>query len=50
MLDKVVGHLDALVDQLNKGTHADVLRDEATEVYVETWRVIARVARVYSDD
>jgi len=50
MLDKAVGHLDALVDQLNKGVHADVLRDEAAEAYVETWRVIARVGRIYSDD
>lgn len=49
-IDKVVGHLDALIDQLNKGTHADVIRAEATEAYVETWAVIARVARVYSDD
>jgi len=50
MLDKVASHLDALVVQLNKGAHADVVRAEATEAYVETWAVIARVARIYSDN
>jgi hypothetical protein len=49
-IDKVAGHLDALVDQLNKGVHVDVVRAEATEAYVETWAVIARVARIYSDE
>lgn len=48
--EKVVNHLDALVVQLDKGVHADVIRDEATVAYVETWSFIAHVARVVSDD
>jgi hypothetical protein len=48
-VDQAVAHVDAVLGELNKGTHADILRDEATEAYVQTWAVIARVARTYSD-
>jgi hypothetical protein len=49
-LDKVVSHADALLEQLNKGVHADVLRAEAKQAYVDTWAFIAHVAQVVSDD
>lgn len=45
LLDSASGRLDALLSQLNKGVHADVLRDEAIDAYVETWAFIARVVR-----
>jgi len=47
-LDHVVARLDALVSKLDKGVHADVVRDEAHHAYVETWTFIAHVARLAS--
>jgi hypothetical protein len=49
-LDLVVTHLDLLARQLDKGVHADVIREEAIQAYVETWAVIAHVAQVVSAD
>ncbi len=48
--DKTVNHLDALIEQLSKGVHVDVVREEALQAYSQTWAVIANVARVHSDD
>ena len=49
-LDKTVNHLDALIEQLSKGVHVDVVREEAKQAYVQTWAFIAHVAQVHSED
>ncbi len=49
-LDKTVNHLDALIEQLSKGVHVDVVREEAKQAYVQTWAFIAHVAQVHSDN
>ncbi|MDW5595063.1 hypothetical protein VSS74_11980 [Conexibacter stalactiti] len=45
-IESTAKSLDALIGQLGKGVHADVLRAEAHAAYVETWSFIAHVARL----
>lgn len=38
--------LDALIEELSKGVHADVVRQETVQAYLQTWAFIAHVARL----
>jgi hypothetical protein len=43
---QTVDVLDALIEELSKGVHADVIREETVQAYVQTWAFIAHVARL----
>ena len=45
-LEATVGVLNVLIEELGKGVHADVVRDETTQIYLQTWAFIAQVARL----